>query len=122
MGNRLYVANLSASATKESLLEAFAGTGGEVTEVHLTTDAETGQPTGIVTMASAEHAANAIALLDGAKLDEHVLSVRAAKELAGLSPADPRAFHFDPAEGTGGGGGIGGRVPIPRIVGERPQK
>ncbi len=45
MGNRLYVGNLPFSATKDSLREAFAPSG-QVTDVQVVTDRETGQSPG----------------------------------------------------------------------------
>ena len=60
MGNRLYVGNLSYNTTRESLEAAFAGSG-EVREVSMPTDRETGQPRGFafVTMGSAQAANSA---------------------------------------------------------------
>ena len=62
MGNRLYVGNLSFSATADSVRTAFAALG-EVTDVHLVTDRETGQSRGFafVTMGSSDEAQKAIA-------------------------------------------------------------
>ena len=45
MGNRLYVGNLSFNTSSETLREAFAKFG-EVTDVHLVTDRQSGQPRG----------------------------------------------------------------------------
>ncbi len=94
MGNRLYVGNLSFNSTSETLRAAFAEIG-EVTDVHLVTDRETGRPRGFgfVTMGTAEAAAEAIARMDGATLDGRALRVNEAEERRG---------------GGGGGGGFGG--------------
>lgn len=96
MGNRLYVGNLSFSTSRESLQSMFAGAG-EVREIAMPTDRETGQPRGFafVTMGDAAQAAAAIEQFDGAKLDGRALKVNEAQERA------PR--------GGGGGGGGGGR-------------
>ncbi|WP_437740369.1 RNA-binding protein [Sorangium sp. So ce1504] len=95
MGNRLYVGNLSFSTTRETLESAFAAAG-EVREVAMPTDRETGQPRGFafVTMGSAQAANSAISQLNGAVLDGRALKVNEAQER--------------PARGFGGGGGGGG--------------
>jgi uncharacterized membrane protein YgcG len=93
--NRLYVGNLSFSTSQESVQSAFAAIG-EVREVALPTDRETGQPRGFafVTMGNAQAADDAIAQLNGSMLDGRPLRVNEAQERA------PR--------GGGGGGGFGG--------------
>jgi RNA recognition motif-containing protein len=95
MGNRLYVGNLSFNATKDSISNAFAQAG-EVTDIHIVTDRETGQPRGFafVTMGSAKAAADAISKMNGAVLDGRTLRVNEAEER--------------PQRGGGGGGGGGG--------------
>jgi RNA recognition motif-containing protein len=67
MGNRLYVGNLSFQATVESIRSAFAPFG-EVGEIHIPSDRETGQPRGFafVTMGNSHEAAKAIAEMNGA--------------------------------------------------------
>ncbi len=92
MGNRLYVGNLSFNATKETVRTAFSAFG-EVTDVHVVTDRETGQSRGFgfVTMGTAEQAQKAIAEMNGAMLDGRPLKVNEAEE-----------------RGSGGGGGRGG--------------
>ncbi|WP_437588667.1 RNA recognition motif domain-containing protein [Sorangium sp. So ce1000] len=81
MGNRLYVGNLSYSTTRESLEAAFTGSG-EVREVSMPTDRETGQPRGFafVTMGSAQAANSAISQLNGMMLDGRSLKVNEAQE------------------------------------------
>lgn len=95
MGNRLYVGNLSFSTTRETLESAFAAAG-EVREIAMPTDRETGQPRGFafVTMGSAQAATSAISQMNGALLDGRALKVNEAQER--------------PARGFGGGGGGGG--------------
>jgi len=94
MGNRLYVGNLSFDSTSDSVRAAFAEIG-EVTDVHLPMDRESGRPRGFgfVTMGTSEQAADAIAKMNGAMLDGRPLRVNEAEERKG---------------GGGGGGGFGG--------------
>ena len=95
MGNRLYVGNLSFSTTQATIESAFAAAG-DVREVAMPTDRETGQPRGFafVTMANAQAAANAIVQLNGMMLDGRTIKVNEAQER--------------PQGGGGGGGGRGG--------------
>ena len=92
MGNRLYVGNLSFSTSKQSVESLFAEVG-EVNEVHIAVDRDSGQPRGFgfVTMGSSQAAAKAIEKLNGAILDGRPLRVNEAQER--------------PARGGGGGGG-----------------
>jgi RNA recognition motif-containing protein len=94
MGNRLYVGNLSFNSSRESIEAMFAATG-QVREVAMPTDRETGQPRGFafVTMGTAQEADTAISQLNGAMLDGRALRVNEAQERTG---------------GGGGGGGRGG--------------
>jgi len=93
MGNRLFVGNLSFSTSQASLESAFAAAG-EVREVAMPTDRETGQPRGFafVTMGDAKAAANAISQLNGLTLDGRQIRVDEAQE----------------RQQNGGGGGGGG--------------
>jgi RNA recognition motif-containing protein len=95
MGNRLYVGNLPFSATTETLRQAFASSG-EVTDVHVVTDRESGQSRGFgfVTMGNAQQAANAMASMNGANLEGRALRVNEAEEKPQRSGG-----------GFGGGGG-----------------
>src|SRR5271154_1877578 len=104
MGNRLYVGNLPFSATNESLRSAFAPSG-EVADVHIVTDRESGQSRGFgfVTMGNAHEAANAIAAMNGAMLDGRPLRVNEAEERPQRSGGGGGGFG-----GGGGGGGRGG--------------
>ena len=103
MGNRLYVGNLSFDATTDSLREAFAGVG-EVTDVHIATDRDSGRSRGFgfVTMGSSEQAADAIARMNGAMLDGRPIRVNEAEERKG-GGGGGGGFR-----GGGGGGGRGG--------------
>ena len=98
MGNRLYVGNLSYHATQDSLREAFSACG-EVTDVHIVQDRDSGQSRGFgfVTMSTSEEAASAISSMDGSSLDGRSLRVNEAEERQGR-----------PGGGGGGGGGRSG--------------
>jgi RNA recognition motif-containing protein len=96
MSNRLYVGNLSFHSTQDSLRNAFVEFG-DVTDVHLVSDRETGQSRGFgfVTMGSNAAAQDAIRSMNGALLDGRALKVNEAEERQ--------------SRGGGGGGGGGGR-------------
>jgi RNA recognition motif-containing protein len=93
MSSRLYVGNLSFHATTDSVRAAFAELG-EVTDVHVVTDRDTGRSRGFafVTMASAQLAESAMQSMNGALLDGRALRVNEAE-------ARPQ---------RNGGGGFGG--------------
>jgi len=97
MGNRLYVGNLPFSANAETIRSVFSEFG-EVTDVHLVTDRESGQPRGFgfVTMGTSAAASTAIAKMNGSMLDGRALKVNEAEERQNRG-------------GGGGGGGGGGR-------------
>ncbi len=77
---KIYVGNMSYSTTQEGLREAFAQFG-EVEEVAVITDRDTGRPRGFgfVTMPDAEQAKAAIAALDGKELDGRNIKVNEAR-------------------------------------------
>jgi cold-inducible RNA-binding protein len=102
VGNRLYVGNLSFSTSRESI-EAMFAAAGEVREVAMPTDRETGQPRGFafVTMGTAQEANSAISQLNGAMLDGRALRVNEAQER-------PAGGGGGGGRGGGGGGGYGG--------------
>ncbi len=104
MGTRLYVGNLSFSTSQAAIETAFAACG-EVREVSMPTDRETGQPRGFafVTMGTPQAANAAIAQLNGMQLDGRALKVNEAQERA------PRGGGGGGGGGYGGGGGRGGR-------------
>jgi cold-inducible RNA-binding protein len=101
-GTRLYVGNLSLSTSQQTLEAAFSAAG-EVREVHLVTDRETGQPRGFgfVTMGSSREASAAISQFNGAMLDGRPLRVNEAQD---------RSTSGGGAGGGGRGGGGGGRA------------
>ena len=90
---KMYVGNLSFQTTSQDLQDVFAQHG-EVTDVHLPTDRESGRPRGFafVTMGSKEGMESAIKSLDGTDLDGRTIKVNEAR----------------PREDRGGGGGGGG--------------
>lgn len=114
MGNRLYVGNLSFQSTTETLREAFSSYG-EVTDVHIVQDRESGQSRGFgfVTMGSDAEASAAMAGLDGQNLDGRALRVNEAEERQqrGGGGGGGRGFGGGGGGrgGRGGGGGGGGR-------------
>ena len=107
MGNRLYVGNLSYNTNAETIRGAFEAMG-EVTDVHVVTDRETGQPRGFafVTMGNAAEAARAIAEMNGAMLDGRPLRVNEAEERQARGGGG--GGFGGGGGGRGGGGGFGG--------------
>jgi RNA recognition motif-containing protein len=105
MGNRIYVGNLSFNTTQASIEGLFAAVG-EVREVAIPTDRETGQARGFafVTMGTAQAATAAIAQLNGVMLDGRPLRVNEAQERPQRG-----GFGGGGGGGFGGGGGRGGR-------------
>ncbi len=98
MSTRLYVGNLSFNTTGDAIREQFAVMG-DVTDIHVVMDRETGRPRGFafVTMGSPAEATKAISQLNGKMLDGRPLRVNEAEERPARSG------------GGGGGGGGGGR-------------
>jgi RNA recognition motif-containing protein len=91
---KLYVGNISFDTSEDGLRAAFAEHG-EVEEVAVITDRDTGRPRGFafVTMRDDNAARNAIDALNGKELDGRALNVNEARAKTG----------------GGGGGGRGGR-------------
>lgn len=81
MSNRLYVGNLSFNTDEGTLQNAFAAFG-EVTEVKVIVDRETGRSRGFafVTMSDANSARKAVAQMDGSMVDGRALRVNEAEE------------------------------------------
>ena len=97
MGKRIYCGNLSFRATEADVRDLFAAHG-EVTDVHLVMDRETGRPRGFafVEMATDQAAQAAIQALDGSLHQERNLKV---------NEAQPREARGGGGGGYGGGGG-----------------
>ena len=103
MSTRLYVGNLSFETTESTLQQAFAAFG-EVTDVKIIMDRDTGRSRGFgfVSMGDAESARNAAAQMNGATLDGRPLRVNEAEERGERGGGGGGGF------GGGGGGGFGG--------------
>ncbi len=84
MGKRLYVGNLSYSTTEADLRDAFAAAG-EVAEVKVVLDRDTGRPRGFafVEMATDAAAQSAMEALNGKDLQGRTIAVSEARERAG---------------------------------------
>ncbi len=97
---KIYVGNMSFNTTEASLEGLFSNYG-QVDEVAVVTDRETGRPRGFafVTMGSDDEARAAIEALNGQEFEGRALTVNEAK------PREPRSGGF----GGGGGGGGGSR-------------
>ena len=95
---RIYAGNLSYQTSEQELREAFEAHG-EVQEVSMVQDRETGRPKGFafVEMPTAGEAEAAIAALNGQELSGRAITVNEAR------PRTERSFG-----GGGGGGGYGG--------------
>ena len=108
MTSKLYVGNLAFHTTESTLSEAFAKYG-EVSEVKLILDRETGRSRGFafVTMATSEAAQDVIANMNQQELDGRSLRVREAED----RPSGGGGGGGGPRGGGGGGfgGGGGGR-------------
>src|SRR5689334_13506074 len=83
MSQRLYVGNLSFHTTEQTIRAAFAEFG-EVSDVNVMTDRETGRPRGFafVTMGTVDGARRAIDAMTGTMLDGRPLRVDEAAEPA----------------------------------------
>ncbi|MAS93839.1 MAG: RNA-binding protein [Verrucomicrobiales bacterium] len=77
---KMYVGNLSYDTTKQDIETLFAQHG-QVTDVHVPTDRDTGRPRGFafVTMDSKQSMDNAIGSLDGKNVDGRNLRVNEAR-------------------------------------------
>ncbi len=93
--------NLSFNTNSDTVRDAFSQYG-EVTDVHLVTDRQTGQPRGFgfVTMGTTQAAQAAIGAMNGSSLDGRDLRVNEAEERQGGGGRG--------GFGGGGGGGYGG--------------
>ncbi|TVR53772.1 MAG: RNA-binding protein [Puniceicoccaceae bacterium] len=98
MNTKMYVGNLSYDTTEADIRDLFSKHG-QVDDVALLTDRETGRPRGFgfVTMADKAGMEAAIKAINGLEVDGRPLKVNEAR------PRDER-----PSFGGGGGGGGGG--------------
>ena len=108
MGNRLYVGNLAFQTTEDVIQEAFSQVG-NVVEVKLVLDRETGRSRGFafVSMGSDEEAQKAIAEMNGRNLDGRDLRVNEAedRQRGGGGGGGGRGFGGGGGGRSGGGGG-----------------
>lgn len=100
---KLYVGNLSFSTTEETLQAEF-GAHGQVEEVAVITDRDTGRPRGFafVTMSNDNEGRAAIESLNGVDLDGRAITVNEAR------PKTDGGGRGGPRGGGGGRGGSGG--------------
>lgn len=100
MAKKLYVGNLSYNTTQEQVTTLFSQAG-EVQEVSLITDRETGRPKGFgfVEMATEEGAQTAIKRFNGYSMDNRNLTVNEAR------PREERSGGFGGGNRSGGFGG-----------------
>ena len=101
----LFVGNLTFDTTEDSLRELFAPMG-EVQQVRIMTDRDTGKSRGFafVEMANDDDAAKAIAALNGKEFGGRALTINEARPRPERSSGGGGGFR----PGGGGGGGFGG--------------
>ena len=99
MGSRIFVGNLDFNTSREEL-ESLFGEAGQVRDVFLPTDRETGRPRGFafVEFEADGDASSAIERFNGHELSGRALRVNAAEE---------RPRRFSGGGGFGGGGRAG---------------
>jgi RNA recognition motif-containing protein len=90
---KIYVGNLSYSTTEDRLREKFAAFG-DVEEVAIPTDRDSGRPRGFgfVTMPNSEQAQAAIQALNGADLDGRPIKVNEAQPRRNDAGPRPRRW------------------------------
>lgn len=110
MPSKVFVGNLDFKATRDQIESLFAEAG-EVQDVFIPSDRETGRPRGFafVEFATDEAAEKAIELFDGHELGGRALRVNAAED----RPRRPPPFipQDGPSFDRGGRGGFGGGKP-----------
>jgi RNA recognition motif-containing protein len=111
---KLYVGNLSFSTTEETLQAEF-GAHGQVEEVAVITDRDTGRPRGFafVTMNNDNEARAAIEALNGTEVDGRTITVNEARPKSnggggGGGGRGGGGYRGGGGGGRGGGGGGGG--------------
>jgi cold-inducible RNA-binding protein len=110
METKLYVGNLSYSASEEELKDLFAQAG-EVSSVTLIKDRDTGRSRGFafVEMSSQVEAENAISMFNGYTMDNRQLTVNIARPREERGGGGGGSFGGRRGGGGGGGGGYGDR-------------
>lgn len=111
MTKKLYIGNLPYSTTETVLRELFAQAG-EVTDVAIITDRDTGRSRGFafVEMATDDAARQAIHQLDGKTLDDRTITVAEARPQAPRYSTESNRSGYGSSHGGYGGsrGGYGG--------------
>jgi len=106
---KLYVGNMSFNTTESSLQELFAGHG-EVQEVAIVTDRDTGRPRGFGFVTMDDNGARAaIEALNGNEFEGRALTVNEAKPGENRGGGAGGGGGGGRGRGGGGGGGGGGR-------------
>src|SRR5690606_38950141 len=110
MNSRLFVGNLSFQTTEETIQRTFEQIG-DVVEVKLMLDRETGRSRGFafVSMATPEAAQKAIQALDGTDLEGRTLRVNEAEQRRDRGPRGGGGGGFRDRGDRGDGGGRGDR-------------
>jgi RNA recognition motif-containing protein len=108
MGKRLYVGNLAYSVTEAELRDVFAEVG-NVAEVKVVLDRDTGRPRGFafVEMSTDAEAADAMSKLNGSELQGRSMNIKEAQERSG-GGGGGRGGGWGGGGSGGGGGGWGG--------------
>jgi RNA recognition motif-containing protein len=108
MGKRLYVGNLAYSVTEAELRDVFAEVG-NVAEVKVVLDRDTGRPRGFafVEMSTDAEAADAMSKLNGSELQGRSMNIKEAQERSG-GGGGGRGGGWGGGGGGGSGGGWGG--------------
>jgi len=106
---KIFVGNMSFQTTEDGLRAAFEAHG-EVGEVAVVTDRETGRPRGFgfVTMPDDAQAQAAMAALNGTELDGRAINVNEAKPKPAGGGGGGRGGYGGGGGGGGGRGGAGG--------------
>src|SRR4029453_3060836 len=106
MGKRLYVGNLAYSVTEAELRDVFAEVG-NVAEVKVVLDRDTGRPRGFafVEMSTDSEAADAMSKLNASELPGPRMRIKEARE---RSAGGGRGGGWGGGGGGGSGGGWGG--------------
>lgn len=110
MGTKLYVGNLSWSASEEDLRDLFAQQSLETSEIKLITDRDTGRSRGFafVTLQKDDEAQKAVSALNGQNFQGRPLTVNEAREREGGGGGGGRGGRGGGGGYDGGGGGYGG--------------